>query len=156
MTIDYKKAREILEEYFAEVEARYLQGEAPAGSSTIVKLFDVIFDSRTQAYREVLLGCTVIKILDKNINIRHPYSDQSANAFSGRTLDEKVINPFLQSKRIPSSKGPYLSVFRRSVKFAKSTGTRLRDVKGYEAFLKLLTHLESTSEQFELLELLSY
>ncbi len=134
-----------------------MQGLPPKAASAKVKeCYDNVFLSNTQAYREVLLGCTIARILDKTINIRHPYLDQSQDAFSGRSLDERVINPFLQSKRIPSSKGPYLSVFRRSIRFEKSTRTGLRDVRGYDAFLRLISFLESTSDDGELSRFLSY
>lgn len=88
----------------------------------------------------------MVRILDASIDIRQPYVDQGPNAFSGRSLDERVINPFLQSKRIPCSNGPYLSVFRRSVKFDESIKTGLRDKPGYDALLKALAYLESLTE----------
>lgn len=82
--------------------------------------------------------------------------DQGPNAFSGRSLDERVINPFLQANRIPSSKGPYLSVFRRSVQLDTSIRGGLRDKPGYDAFLFLIAYLESVSRRAELLGFLRY
>lgn len=102
------------------------------------------------------MGGTLARIHDKSINIRQPYVDQGPNAFSGRTLDEKVINPFLHDKRIPSSRGPYLSVFRRSVQFEKSIRSGLRDKKGYDAFLTIINYLESLSDDTRLLNFLHY
>ncbi|MGD0794863.1 MAG: restriction endonuclease, SacI family [Dehalococcoidales bacterium] len=156
MALDYIKGRKILENTFAEVEITYLNGQIPKILTTLENNIELIFTSGTQAYREALLGCSLARILEKKVNVRHPYSDQSQNAFSGRTLDEKVVNPFLQSRNIPSSKGPYLSVFRRSVKFEKKTGKGLRDVKGYNAFLNLISYLEKTSTKTDLNNFLFY
>ncbi len=147
MPIDYEAARRLLEELFAQAEAHVIQGSSPSAPELIRDACDLIFRSRTQAYREVLLGCAIARALDKSINIRLPYADQGPNAFSGRSLDERVINPFLQDKRIPSSKGPYLSVFRRSVRFDASTRPGLRDTAGYDAFLQLVDHLEAATDR---------
>ncbi|MBI2852424.1 MAG: hypothetical protein HYX84_04920, partial [Chloroflexi bacterium] len=156
MPIDYEKAQEILKTLFSKAEADYLQGVQRKATASIVTACNTIFESRTQAYREVLLGCAIARIQDKGTNIRQPYLDQSPQAFSGRSLDERVVNPFLQSKRIPCSKGPYLSVFRRSIRFDENTRVGLRDAKGYDAFLSLLSFLESILEDTQLLDFLSY
>ena len=96
------------------------------------------------------MGCVVARTQDKSINIRQPYSDQGANAFSGRSLDERVINPFFQAHHIPSSRGPYLSVFRRSVQFNKATRSGLRDQAGYDALLTLIGYVQSVVSDDEL------
>jgi len=59
---------------------------------------------------------------------------------SGRSLDEGVVNPFLRSKGIPCTRGPYLSVFRRQVRFDPSTRPKMRDT-GREALLALLDYV---------------
>jgi hypothetical protein len=146
MPIDYNDARRILEESFPSAEDDVLRGDYPSISERINANFDILFSSTTQAYREVLLGCTVAHIQDSNINMRLPYVDQGPDAFSGRSLDERVINPFLHDKRIPCSRGPYLSVFRRSVQFDSSIRAGLRDKAAYDSFLSLLTYLESTND----------
>jgi hypothetical protein len=79
------------------------------------------------------------------VDVTLPYKDQGNNAFSGRTLDEKVVNPFLQANQIPCSKGPYLSVFRRSVRFNSHTRQGLRDKEGYDALLRLLRFVKKSS-----------
>lgn len=152
--IDYGVARKILEELMESVERGYLEGTNPGESGRFKKDCNLVFASKTQAYREVLLGCTVARILDKSIDIRKPYVDQGPNAFSGRSLDERAINPFLQEKRIPCSRGPYLSVFRRSVQFTDEIRLGLRDKKGYDALLRLIARLEETSDDPELMEFL--
>ena len=102
------------------------------------------------------MGCAIARIQDKSINIRQPYIGHGANSFNGRTLDERVINPFLHEKRIPSSCGPYLSVFRRSVQFDENTRSGVRDQRGYDAFLLLIGHLEAFLQDEDLLPFLRY
>jgi hypothetical protein len=155
--MDFEKARRILKEEFksaAEVFASdsnwQLNEGGVAGSS------DIVFSSRTQAYREVLLGCALAKILDPSTNLRQPYVEQGENAFSGRTLDEKVVNPFLQENNVPCSRGPYLSVFRRYVQFLPEIRGGLKDKAGYDAFLHLLSALEALSGEEELREFTRY
>lgn len=108
---------------------------------------EAVFSSKTQSYREVLLGCAVAKYSDLSCNIRHPYKRQGEDAFNGRALDEKVISPFLLSREIPCSKGPYLATFRRSITFTEETGKGLRDRKGYDAFLDLISVLEKMEKK---------
>src|SRR5271157_2239102 len=146
MPIDYENARTLLDETFAQVEADLLQGRATPPCAGTDRSFDIVFQSNTQAYREALLGCTIARAQDRDIEIRVPYMGQGTRPFNGRTLDERVINPFLSSKRIPCSRGPYLSVFRRSVGFTKATREGLRDKAGYDAMLKLIRHLENAGD----------
>lgn len=155
-SLDYKKARRILEEILPQAELALIQESPPLLDLRIVDALHTIFSSKTQAYREVFLGCTVAKILDDSINIRQPYINQGPKAFNGRTLDEKVINPFLHDKRIPASRGPYLSVFRRSIQFDQSTRAGLRDQEGYDALLALIDYLESISGPDNFLKFLQY
>jgi hypothetical protein len=105
----------------------------------------IVFESKTQSYREVLLGCALAHMMDPSINIRLPYVKQGSQAFNGRTLDEQVINPFLMSKQIPCSRGPYLATFRRNVKLDVSTREGLRDKDGYDAMLLILSAIELAS-----------
>lgn len=156
MPINYENATRLLEDAFAKAEADLLQGSAPNVSDRVRDTSEVLFRSRTQAYREALLGCVIARLQDKSINIRQPYVEQGSNAFSGRSLDERVVNPFLHEKRIPSSRGPYLSVFRRSVQFGASTRDGLRDREGYDKFLDIISYVESVSEDSELLNVLYY
>lgn len=156
MPIDYERAQILLQTTFSEVEADFLRGEKSEASQTIIEFCDQLFHSKTQAYREVLLGCILARLLDRTISIRQPYVNQGPSAFNGRTLDEKVVNPFLENNRIPSSQGPYLSVFRRSVEFNEATKEGLRDKSGYGAFLKVLQYAENTGSSEKLHSLLRY
>ncbi|MDD3581308.1 MAG: restriction endonuclease, SacI family [Desulfobacca sp.] len=154
--IGYSRARELLETAMLAAEKAVLRKDDLPGRDDLHPALETLFCSKTQAYREVLLGCTLARILDKSISIRQPYTDLGPSAFSGRSLDEKVINPFLHDKRIPATKGPYLSVFRRSVRFDSSTREGLRDKKAYDALLQLIDYLESTSQDVELGNFLEY
>jgi len=148
--IDYDKARALLNEDFSSAEAQLIGGIVPKVNTELVQHFDAIFSSRTQSYREVLLGCTVARILDKEIDIHLPYVSQGDNAFNARDLDEKVVNPFLQPRRVPSTKGPYLSTFRRQVKFEKSTRDGLRDKTGYDSLLFVIDYVATTQAEDKL------
>ena len=144
--LDYGKAAEILAELFAKAEDAFQGNITPPVETAIQEASARLFASSTQAYREVLLGCGLARILDQSINIRHPYMSQGADAFNGRTLDERVVNPFLQDRMIPCSKGPYLSSFRRSVDFTPATSVGLRDKQGYNALLDYISALEAANE----------
>jgi hypothetical protein len=71
-------------------------------------------------------------------------------------LDERVVNPFLQESRIPASRGPYLNVFRRSVRFDENTRTGVKHKSGYDAFLELVSYLEATEDDADLLAFFRY
>lgn len=135
--IDYSAARALLEQVFAEAEARHLSPGQDKPDAVIAQ----VMRSRTQAYREVMIGCCLARLLDPDIDIRRPYVNQGAQAYNGRTLDEAVVNPFLQDHEVPSSRGPFLSVFRRSVTFTPDTAAGLRDRAGFDAMLAFLDRL---------------
>src|SRR5487761_112634 len=156
MPINYESARELLDENLATVEAELAHGIAPYPPQGTEAHFDQVFRSQTQAYREVLVGCALSRIQDRHINIRLPYVNQGKQAYNARTLDERVVNPFLQTHRIPCSRGPFLNVFRRSVRFDEATRSGLRDKEGYGALLVLITFLENTAEDAELEGFLHY
>jgi hypothetical protein len=140
--IDYEEAKRILLEEFRNAETDYLAGKPVAAPENIKNSTIKLFESRTQAFREVLVGCLLARIINPQINIRLVYVSQGENAFSGRSLDEKVVNPFLQSTSIPCSKGPYLSVLRRSIRLVPETASGLRDRKAYNALLEFLDYIE--------------
>jgi hypothetical protein len=145
MPIDYEQARCFLEEILRQVEADLIQNIRPEAPDDTSDAFKAVFESNTQSFREVLVGCAIARIQDKNLDIRLPYVNLGERAFNGRDLDERVINPFLHDNRIPSSTGPYLAKFRRSVRFDESTVAGTRDVRGYRALLQLIGFIESIS-----------
>lgn len=155
--LDYDATRKSLEKEFAGVEGEALKGEEPLGiEAEQKKHFDAVFESQTQAYREVLLGCILAKLNDRETDITKPYMNQGEHAFNGRTLDEKVVNPFLHDKRIPSSRGPFLSAFRRSVRFDETTREGLRDKEGYDSLLSLIRGVADLEDDGALKEVLRY
>ena len=143
--IDYNAASCLLEDIFQETVTNFPE-EAQSVLNRLHNTLDTIFDSNTQSYREVLLGCALVHIMHPNVNIRLPYVKQGPNAFNGRTFDQEVVNQFLVSKQIPCSKGPYLATFRRNVKFDESTREGLRDKTGYDAMLEILGEIEDSQE----------
>ncbi len=155
-TIDYDQASKLLNASFSTAEAGVLEGSFPKIDPVLIDHFDTIFSSNTQSYREVLLGCALARILDDTLDIHLPYVSHGPRAFNARDLDEKLINPFLQNRRIPSTKGPYLSTFRRQVRFDISTREGLRDKRGYDSLLLLIDYLSITSEEFRLHTFLDY
>jgi hypothetical protein len=145
MALDYEAARTCLEEHFRQVEEAFRPG-TDSPEHEVGEHLDALFASRTQAYREVLLGCTLAIIQDDSIDPSLPYVNQGDAAFNGRTLDERVVNPFLRAQQAPSSRGPYLSVFRRSVKINAATRDGVRDKNGYDALLSCVGYLNDSSE----------
>lgn len=142
--LDHEAAKDILEATFTYVEQQVSEGRIPIAGAKLAAAADVIFSSKTSAYRETLLGCILARLTDGSVNVRTPYANQAADAFSGRAPDERVVNPFLQSKRIPCSKGPYLSVFRRNVRFDRETRKGVMDKSAYDAFDSFLSGIEET------------
>jgi hypothetical protein len=156
MPIKPAECREIIERLLAQAESAFFKGERPSVTPEMQAASDVVFASDTQAYREALLGCLLAKIVTPHTNIRLPYVKHGADAFSGRSLDERVVNPFLREKGIPCSRGAYLSVFRRNVRFDAATGEGVKDKPGYDALLKMLDYISSQKGQENLLSLLNF
>lgn len=156
MPVSLETLRELLSESFARVEERFLRGSQMSAPNGFRAASDAVFESRTQAYREVVLGCLLTRISDRSRDVRLPYLDLDQRAFSGRSLDEQVVNPFLRAHDVPCSQGPYLSVFRRQVRFDHVTRAGVRDKKGYDAFLEALGVIETESDHDRLVALLEY
>jgi len=152
--IDIEAARTELQTLFDEA-AVWHAGAAPEMPADVVAVADVLFSSGTQSYRETLVGCGLARLMDETIDIRHPYTAQSGDAYSGRTLDEKVINPLLQQNQIPCSKGPFLATFRRNVTFDIETRGGLKDKVGYDAFLEYIGFFEA-ADAADVRRLLTY
>lgn len=143
--IDEVTLAALLRRQFQEALELYLKGIRPSTANHLSEAADVLFATKVQSFREALLGCFLAKISDPAIDVRLPYANQGANAFQGRAVDEDIVNPFLQEHQIPCSKGPYLAMFRRSVKFVPETRDGLRDKGAYDVFLTLLDFLENAS-----------
>ena len=154
--IDYDSAKTLLLDAFQTAEKAFADDHRLTIDAPLVTPFDIIFASPTQAYREVLIGCILVRILDKEADVTLPYASQGDQAFNGRSLDESVVNPFLKENEIPSSKGPYLNVFRRQVQFDESTRDGVRDKSGYDALLSILKGIKRSSSNTRLERLLEY
>ena len=140
--VDYQEAKDLLFSLYQRI-----LGNKTADVKRTLKdnagTLDIIYSSKTQSYREVLLGCALIHLLAPEANIRLPYVNHGEGSFNGRSLDEYVVNPFLQEQLFPCSRGPYLAAFRRSVKLLPETSEGLRDKTGYAAMMDLLSVLEN-------------
>ena len=141
--INYEAAAALLEEVFAEGEADFAAGVVPAVPDELAAATERLMLSRTQAYREVLVGCCLARLLDDQIDIRLPYVKHGDTAYNGRTLDEQVVNPVLRDHEIPISKAPFLNVFRRGVNFTVQTRDGISDKAGFDAFLVIIEHLRT-------------
>ncbi|MHB1938645.1 MAG: restriction endonuclease, SacI family [Acidobacteriaceae bacterium] len=154
--IDLKSAATTLKEVFANIQPLILEGTAAPVPGDLGPQFDAIFITNINSYREALLGCVLARLQDLNVNIRLPYVNQGPNAFNGRTLDEKVVNPFFQEHRIPSSGGPYLAMFRRDFRFDASKREGQRSKVLFDAFLVLIAYLESLNNETDVQVFLVY
>jgi SacI-like restriction endonuclease len=155
--IDYDGIRKQLDIEFAGVGEAVMKKEFPSPPDEGLKAhFDVIFASGTQAYREVLVGCVLAKSFHPETDVHKPYIQQAPNAYSGRTLDERVVNPFLHDNRIPSSRGPFLSTFRRNVAFEPRTRDGVRDKEGFDALLSLVDYVDDQQNAKQLASFLRY
>ena len=144
--LDYDAARQLLEEQFALAEDDYQLNRPATVPESMASSVETLFQSQTQAFREALIGCCIARILDSGIDIRFPYMGQDDNAYNGRTLDERVINPFLHERSIPCSKAPFLSVFRRSVRFVPETREGVRDKRAFDEMLRVVEALRAEND----------
>jgi len=141
--LDYTEAKQILEAQFVLAEGDYRARQPANLPEEEAVSISTLFQSRTQAFREALVGCCIARIMDPEIDIRYPYMGQADNAYNGRTLDERVVNPFLRSRATPCSRGPFLSVFRRNVGFVEETAAGLRDKTAFSAMLEAVDALRT-------------
>ena len=141
MSLDLHKANGLLAEVFEEAETAFQERNPPSLNPPVQKALDKLFSSNTQAYREVLIGSVLVRFQDTSIDLHLPYVKHGKNAYNARDLDERVINPFLKAKHIPSSKGPFLNVFRRGVRFTGATKQGVRDTVAYGSFLSMIEHV---------------
>src|SRR5690349_20808081 len=94
-SIDPNEAREVLAVALATAERAFHERSVPSVSEEMASKTERLFSSSTQAYREALVGCLVARCVNERINIRHPSTETSEAAFSGRSLADYVITPFL-------------------------------------------------------------
>ncbi|HEV2173468.1 MAG TPA: restriction endonuclease, SacI family, partial [Nitrospira sp.] len=140
--VDVTIASALLNEAFDLAETDYREGvvvEVPAG---VAEGTERLFLSQTQAYRDALPSCVLARIIDPEIDIRLPATEYGENAFSGRSLAEKLVTPFLRSKAVPTSAAPFLSAVRGGAKFMKGGEPRIqRDKEGFAALVEVVDYL---------------
>ena len=152
MPIEYDCKRGLLEKLYAEAQDDFLSARAQLSLGEELRAATAnVFQSKTQSYREVLLGCSIARCLDRKLDVRKPYIDLGSAAFSGRTLDERVINPFLPRQANPSFQGSLSRRFRRQVQFGRlcSRG-KMRDMTGYDALMICMSYLEQLKSKKDL------
>src|SRR5438477_4407224 len=149
-SIDYFAGRELLNTHLIKLEGLSIDKDSINFPEAIQESLKILFKSKTQSYREIALGCAVVRFFDQAIDLSLPYINLGEHSYNGRTLDEKVINPFLHSNEIPASKGPYLATFRRSVKIDKSIRNSQKDKDAFDSLLVLLNYLNSLIDPKEI------
>lgn len=146
MNIDYDAAREILTTEYQAAEEMFRDGRKIELPNSVQEAIAGVFQSQTQAYREAIVGCALARIQNQEIDLRLPYVNQGPKAFNGRTLDERVVNPFLDEHQIPCSRAPYLSALRRGFRFQEDWPGQ-RDRRGLRAAIQFIEELESANEK---------
>ena len=143
--INYQSIEILLAEVFREAEGHFALLNPPEVSSEIANAAKLVMESKTAAYREALVTCALVKLLDPQADLSLPYVNHGDAAYNGREIAHKYVVPFFDENKIPSSRGAFLGVFRRSVKFKADTGRGLKDKRGYSAFLLFLEALQVSS-----------
>jgi hypothetical protein len=100
-----------------------------------------VFTSKTQAYREALLGSVLARLQRRDADLRLPYIKHGPTGYNAREIDQSVVNPFLKRKQIPSSTNPFLSSLRRGIKFTADTAVGIRDRAAFAAFVSTIERI---------------
>ncbi len=145
--VDHEAARDLLKHLFEQAEVDVRDNAVPAPPEDVREATERLFTSKTQAYREALVGCALVRVNDQQVEIENPISDYSENAFSGRSLDEQVVNPFLQDRAVPISKAPYLSAIRRGVRFIPGGAKGQKDQGGFDALVHIVGWLKKQDQK---------
>jgi SacI restriction endonuclease len=143
-SIKPEAAKALLADVFEQAEEDFRAGVEIALTADVAAAIERLFVSETQAYREALVGCAVARILDPEIDIRLPATDDGETAFSGRSLADHAITPFLRTRAIPISASPYLSALRGGARFVAGGEPRIqRDKPGFEALVTAVASLQN-------------
>lgn len=142
--VDIDIAKAMLAETFELAESDQRDGVAASVPSEIVKATERLFLSKTQAYRDALPSCVLARIIDPQIDIRLPATEYGENAFSGRSVSEKAVTPFLRDRSVPTSASPFLSAVRGGAKFMKGGEPRIQqDKEGFAALVQVVDYLHN-------------
>jgi hypothetical protein len=140
--IDFDRATSLLAELFSVAEEDFRDSRSIDVPADIVAFTDRLFSSQTAAYREALVGCAVARVLDPLVDIRLPATEYGENAFSGRSLAERVVTPFLRDRRVPVSANPFLSAIRGGARFLAGGAPRIqRDKIGFASLVSVVEFL---------------
>ena len=140
--IKMEEALPPLREAFELAEDDFRENAAIELPKEIVVATKRLFTSTTQAYREALVGCAIARIVNQDIDIRLPATAGGEHAFSGRSLADFVVTPFLRDRAIPASASPYLSALRGGAKFMKGGEPRFQgDMGGFDALVAVVDYL---------------
>jgi hypothetical protein len=140
--VDVEAAKALLSETFELAESDHRDGAPVTIPTSVVEATERLFLSETQAYRDALPSCAIARIIDPEIDIRMPATEYGENAFSGRSLAEKVVTPFLRDRFVPTSAFPFLSALRGGAKFMKGGEPRIqRDKDGFTALVQVVDYL---------------
>jgi hypothetical protein len=138
----HDQARELIARAFALAEDDFREGKLIELPADVKAAIDRMFASKTQAYREALVGCAVTRLVDESIDVRYPATAYGEKSFSGRSISDQVVAPFLQSKRVPVSVSPYLSSLRGGAKLVPGGQPRIqRDQPGFDALVSVVEYL---------------
>ena len=100
MAIDYEQAKALLNNSH-EKAAQELPAAVTQYITDNKDALDTIFSSKTQSYREVLLGCAVARYQDRSCNIRHPYVKQARMLLMGALwMRRQSIRSCFQSRSL--------------------------------------------------------
>ncbi|MCC7478411.1 hypothetical protein IT575_08100 [bacterium] len=136
-----------LDQTLEQVEVEFRQNLIPQLREDLVVSIETLFTSKTQAYREALVGVLLVRIFLPDRNLARPYISLSGKSYNGRDIDERIVNPFLRKNAIPCSKGPYLNVFRRQFTFTPEAENQVRDKAAHQAMLALIDELRETTHE---------
>jgi hypothetical protein len=146
--VSAKAAAELLLELYPLAERDFREGLFIDVPKAAVEATERLFASKTQAYRDALPTCVLARIADPLIDIRLPATAYGENAFSGRSLSDKVVTPFLREKSIPVSAAPFLSAVRGGAKFMPGGEPRIqRDPEGFAALVSVVEYVRGLSEE---------
>ena len=102
---------------------------------------------RNRALSRLILACCLAKVHNPEFDVRKPYTEiGDADAFSGRTYDERYIGPFISEHELPcNSTTAFLTPALRNRSEILTPATNLvgRPPELYRAALQLLTDVQN-------------
>jgi hypothetical protein len=147
--IDRKAATALLAEVFQMAEDDFREGATVSVPTAAKASTERLFASKTRAYREALVGCVIAHILVPEIDIRLPATAHGEHAFSGRSLADYVVAPFLRGRAVPiSASSPYLSSLRGGARFIPGGEPRIQDdQEGFDALVAIVDYVRSLNSE---------